>query len=548
MYRFVQNGLPAELSAISTDDVLRHLRNHLGNFLLDSATCAVYLNRLTQLPDHERNETIGRWLRYLLRKYSLLNPFDELTAQLMIQMGFNLHARQRALAKCRPPQAVAEWLARPRDKQQPSARRAKLLDALRATPFVPAIAERLLENDIETGVPAGSEWLSLLRMPALLRAPLEHMRVRALLLQGDPTAAREAMEQAPDEADNEYWLNTKAGIMARTGDLGSATGLYRASLDLDPLQDPVCRRLAEIKSPFRPDPAVLEASTEIFLYSWNKRDLLQGTLASLAASRIGSAGVTVLLNGCSDGSRDMVEQVSREMFGGRIGIVELPINIGAPAARNWLLATERGRTADYVAFLDDDVEVPGNWLESLLTVLRDTPGAGVAGAKVVMPGLPRRMQYLFRNVAHSSPGLLRLSLDTPNDNRDDGLYDFVRPTASVMGCCHAFTRAALDAVPDFDIRFTPSQMDDIAHDLDLRLKGFGVVYCGLVACVHHQMSGYGRGAKSSLGSQLGVLGNDVKFYYRFMERLGEVARLNNAEEIPELPPPLPGIERLLCPA
>ncbi|EPR33029.1 glycosyl transferase family 2 [Alkalidesulfovibrio alkalitolerans DSM 16529] len=548
MFRFVQPGLPTELSAISTDDVLRHLRNHLGNFLLDSPICAVYLNRLTEISGHESNETTVRWLRYLLRKYSLLNPFDEQTAQLMIQMGFDLHARQRALAKCQPPQAVAEWLARPREKQQPSARRARLIDALRATPFVPAIAERLLESDVETGVPAGGEWFSLLRMPALLRAPLERMRVRALLLQGDHAAAREAMEQAPDEPDNEYWLNTKAEIAARTGDTDRAAELYRTSLDLDPLQDPVRRRLAEIENPFRPDPATLDAKTEIFLYSWNKCDLLRGTLASLAASRIGGAGVAVLLNGCSDGSRNMVDQINREMFGGRIEIVELPINIGAPAARNWLLATERGRTADHVAFLDDDVEVPENWLESLLTALRDTPGAGVVGAKVLMPGLPRRAQYLYRNVAHASQGLLRLSLDSPHDNRDDGLYDFVRPTASVMGCCHAFTRAALDAVPEFDIRFTPSQMDDIAHDLDLRLKGFEVVYCGLVACVHHQMSGYGRGAKSSLGSQLGVQGNDVKFYYRFMERLGELARLNNAEEISALPPPLPGLERLPCPA
>lgn len=292
-----------------------------------------------------------------------------------------------------------------------------------------------------------------------------------------------------------------------------------------------------IASPCQEAPDALDARIAIFLYSWNKADLLASTLHSLAASDTGNAHVTVLLNGCTDDSAAQVAAINEHLFGGRITVINLPINIGAPAARNWLLATAQGRTADYVAFLDDDVEVPPNWLRAMLSVLRRYPKAGVIGIKTLNPGLPSRMQYLFRNIAVALPGLIRISFDTPNTNFDVGLYDVTRTTANVMGCCHIFTRRAVDAVPTFDLRFSPSQMDDIAHDLDVALAGFEVIYHGGIACIHHQMSGVGRSQGSVNLSRLGnVAGNDVKFYYRFADKLDALGKLNNLDRIPPVPP------------
>ena len=73
--------------------------------------------------------------------------------------------------------------------------------------------------------------------------------------------------------------------------------------------------------------------------------------------------------------------------------------------------------------------------------------------------------------------------------------------------------------PRFDLRYSPSQVDDIAHDLELRLAGGEVRYCGLVRCVHHQNTGGGFKRRMT-PAQLGqVLGNDMKFFYSFSERL-----------------------------
>ncbi len=526
-YIFTEGGLPNELAALTDHEVVLHLRNYLGNFILDPAVCSVYVNRLAAIPPQHYTDSLREWALYLLGKYARLNPMDEQANTLWGNASGNPVPYLRELSKCRPPDNVTGWLKTSSWNFEPEQVRSRLLNSFRSYPFAPPILARLIENDLQLNIPIGEEWRKDVRLPSALITLLDWMIVEASHLQGRTDHALHLLNSIPSQTDNEFWLNAAAEIHARSGDRQKAAALYMASLRIDPWQSPIHYRLNELANPFKPDNTMLSTRTAIFLYSWNKCDLLANTLRSLAVSEIGAATITVLLNGCTDNSSTMLAALNQELFDGRISIIDLPINIGAPAARNWLLATKEGREAEYVAFLDDDVDVPTNWLASLLTALRDTPDAGVAGAKILNPGSPNRLQYLFRNIAVAREGMIRLSLDTPNRNYDSGLYDFVRLTDNVMGCCHVFTRAALDAVPLFDIRFSPSQMDDIAHDIDLRLHGFNVVYCGLVTCCHHQMSGMGRATPKTLVRFGNVIGNDVKFFYKYIERLDQLATMNN---------------------
>ncbi|BFR50187.1 glycosyltransferase [Nitratidesulfovibrio sp. HK-II] len=539
-YRYLPPGLQTELEALTVDDAIGHLRNHLGNFLLDATLCVHYLNRLAAESGGLQTPRQVAWLRWLVRAYARLAPFNEQAAVLAARVDGSpedtpLH---RALAKVRIPDPMRQRVEQTAN-QPPAEARDLLLRLFRDMPFSVDIADRLLLLDLQLGTPPGEGWHESLRCPPLLRGIFDRERFRMCMLHGSDALALELRDQTRDAgAGAPGWLNCAAELAVRTNDRAEGMNFYRASLRLDPTQIPVALRLRELEAPFAPLPDALTASTgplAIFLYSYNKRDLLEQTLRSLAASDTGNATITLLLNGCSDGSSEMAAGLNASLFGGRMDIIDLPVNVGAPAARNWLLHTPRGRNAAYVAFLDDDVEVPATWLAMLVSVLRANPRAGVAGAKTVFPGAPRRLQYLYRTVSVAQPGLLRISLSTPSFNYDGGFYDFIRPTANVMGCCHVFTRAALDAVRDFDIRFSPSQMDDIAHDLDLCLHGFEAVYCGLVACVHHQMSGVGIGNVHA--ARMGnVLGNDVKFYYRFAEQLDALRQLTARHAVPDLPP------------
>jgi GT2 family glycosyltransferase len=392
---------------------------------------------------------------------------------------------------------------------------------------------------LKLNIPVAARWRDKAALPQVLRPYFEFTLMRMRLAQGDAAGAREVYDNNPgfftDARTDAHRLIVAAETLARTGDTDQALALYRRAYALDPCQTAAKYRIEELAHPLKPDKELLRAKVAVCLYSWNKSELLQASLRSLAASEIAGASLLVLLNGCTDDSFAAVSARNRELFNGRIEIIQLPVNVGAPAARNWLMAAKACREADYVAFWDDDVQVQPNWLSMMLTVLNDNPKAGVVGAKILSPGTPKRLQYCYRNISVAEKGLLRLSLDTPDFNFDQGFYDFVRPTTSVMGCCHVFTRAACDAEPAFDLRFSPSQMDDICHDIDLGLKGFTAMYCGLVACEHFQLSGVGRTARIDLAKYGQVEGKDVKFYYRFADRLDQMKTLSNLAETPDMP-------------
>jgi GT2 family glycosyltransferase len=395
--------------------------------------------------------------------------------------------------------------------------------------------EYMLLAELSLNIPAAGNWPGTAALPPALRPYFDFLLMQIRLAQGNAAGAREIYDKNPLFFTDEYRMIIAAEALAKTGDREKALKLYQRAYQLDPSQMAAKYRMEELAHPLVGDKSLLHAKIAICLYSWNKSELLQASLRSLAASEITGASVLVLLNGCTDDSFEAVSALNQQLFGGRIEILTLPVNVGAPAARNWLMATQACREADYVAFWDDDVTVQPDWLSKMLTVLKNNPGAGVVGAKILSPGVPKKLQYVYRNISVAQEGLLRVSLDTPDFNYDHGFYDLTRPTANVMGCCHIFTRAACDAAPTFDLRFSPSQMDDICHDIDLCLKGVKVMYCGLVECVHFQMSGIGRGTQANLAKYGQIQGNDVKFYYRFADQLPQMQTLNNLADAPEAP-------------
>ncbi|NCC61533.1 MAG: glycosyltransferase [Verrucomicrobiae bacterium] len=530
-YRIVHNAFYGELDAIPTSEVLDHLRNYIGNFLLDAVIASAYINRLSNSSQAEMTDQVQAWMRYLLDKIIHLQPLNEQARSIRVQWTGIPDALLKPLDRVRLPKHIEDKLNSLNSRQDVQLRARIVGEFFRAYPYSPAIIDHALLLDLEQDLPIGGGWLDQAKIPPLLQPFLDAQVMKYCLLRGEYERARNILDKMPEQIDNEVWLNHAAEIYTRTGELQKGIHCYRTSLQLDPRQLPVRYRLEELEQPFQPDPTMLDRRVAIFLYSFNKSELLQQTLRSLAASERGNAKIVVLLNNCTDDSLAAVTALNQNLFAGSLEIISLPVNIGAPAARNWLLSTEHGQKAEYVAFLDDDVEVPHDWLVKLLTVLRTHPDAGVVGAKILPPGTPKRYQYLYRNISVAREDLIRISLDTPNFNYDCGVYDFIRPTANVMGCCHVFTRAALDAVPWFDIRFSPTQMDDIAHDFDLCLKDFTVMYCGLVECVHHQNSGIGRNTAHDLIKLGNVMGNDVKFFYRFQSELKKIRTLNNLNMI-----------------
>jgi len=345
------------------------------------------------------------------------------------------------------------------------------------------------------------------REPVL--APLAaRLAAEAALAWDGPQDALAALERVDAACFPRFRALGTAHILAETGQTDAAARLLADLWRAENWHPDLTARLAALLCP--PPPAVLATlpgRLHVFLYTWNRSELLQKTLASLAESRLGPARVTVLDNG----SRDDTAAVCRAMAGhfgpNRLAVVGLPVNVGAPAARNWLARAADLGPNDLAAYVDDDVTLPPHWLETLVAALLADDAADVAGARVVAAaaGAARAVQaadvrLLPPDDAHNVRPLVNYG-----PGPDLGLLGALRPCPSVSGCCHLFRARALTAGAPFDIRFSPSQFDDLARDLTGFLAGRRAVYAGTLAVAHHQHAGPGQArSQAAVGQLLGA--------------------------------------------
>jgi GT2 family glycosyltransferase len=316
------------------------------------------------------------------------------------------------------------------------------------------------------------------------------------------------------------WLghNLLAQMAMANGDTQFALAHWAASLALEPAQPHLIEQLAQRDQRVRPLPDPAEHRVHILFYTFNKLDTTLATLRSLLDSDIGPARITLLNNGSTAFSPEEFSSAAASVARGRaVEVIHLPVNIGAPAARNWLYRLPHVQEADYIAFLDDDVLLPRNWLRMYIQDLCDYPDTCAVGPKGINPNPYRTIQYVYRYFQEVGEHKIRFTNNAPMVF-DLGQYDGRRPCLSVMGCCHMFDkkRMARLGVPDFDVRFTPSQVDDLERDIQIWKHGGRVLYDGRVEVVHMQDAG--RAAPKTEASWGHVWGNHMKMEFKFSGR------------------------------
>jgi GT2 family glycosyltransferase len=516
-----------ELDRIDLDDVFGLLDVYCDNLLPDMEACLVFLSRILRDENAASHPRTRAEATRLTRKALAHGPLSVQCLDLAHRLSGDQPIGERLTRLRQFPldPSLADLRTVMTSPGIMERKRAKLADVLARTPGHIVAAAQLLQLDAYAGLAPG-RWLDTFVVPKFFA---EAWNARLFLHHaglGHHDQAMVLWDSVQQGPICEVQLNLAAEMFARAGETGRACELYRQSLAVDPTQAPVRLRLAELEQPTRPD-ATLPTTRKvcICLYSWNKADDLAKTLASLARTDIGTAAIRVLLNGCTDRSAEVAEAARALFPHNDFGVISLPVNVGAPAARNWLGALPEVRACEFVAYLDDDVELPTDWLAHFLAVMDRHPKTAVVGCKVTFGSEPRMIQYLYRAFALARPDLIKLTDQCQIAQFDCGHYDFVRETDTVMGCCHLLRMACMQDGPRFDLRYSPSQMDDTAHDLTLRIQGHEVRYCGLVKCVHHQHTGGGFRRRMT-GPQLGqVLGNDIKFFHVFKEHLARIREL-----------------------
>jgi hypothetical protein len=269
----------------------------------------------------------------------------------------------------------------------------------------------------------------------------------------------------------------------------------------------------------------LPGELAIFFYTFNKAADLALTLDDLQESRLGRFRVFVLDNGSTDATPEVVASF-RDRFGpNRFFATRAPVNVGAPAGRNWLKALPEAHGADFVAYLDDDLVLPADWALRLGAAVAAYPEAGVYGCRVVDAGQPAVLQATEFHLAPGGPGDPVAATDLQLQAPDLGQWSFCRKTTSVTGCCHLFSATALADGGDFDIRFSPSQFDDFDRDLRAALAGRPAVYQGHLAVGHKRRSGDDTRRERIAGAN--AHGNMLKLQSKY--DTSDVRRLRRAE-------------------
>lgn len=369
----------------------------------------------------------------------------------------------------------------------------------------------------------------------------EPLRQRLLaqhaFLYGSANEAYTRMEQADGDIWG-LWKNyIKAELLIRSGETQKGAEILAALWKTMPWHINWALKLHTLLNP-APEEHISDASDEvsILLYSWNNAELIRQTIANLSRTNIGKARIFVLNNGSDDETGKIMDQSAELFDDGKYSVTHLQVNVGAPAARNWLLSLPEVRKSKWAVFLDDDVMLPENWLVQLLATAKAYPDAGAIGCRITSASDPLTLQSADYHLFQPGDGTSQINglseyimiHDNCRSAFDYGQFSYCRPALHLSGCCHMLSMAAVNSCGAFDVRFNPTQFDDLERDMRAYLSGKQHIYAGQLAIRHIQHSSLAKAASTKSMAQ--VFGNKIKLEGLFnQEELSKMSQRDTTE-------------------
>lgn len=205
-------------------------------------------------------------------------------------------------------------------------------------------------------------------------------------------------------------------------------------------------------------------TVSVIIVSWNARSVVEQCLPSVVATEYPNLEIIFADNASTDGSAAWIARHYPQ-----VKIVRHP--------ENWLFA--RGNNAafphasgEYVVLLNNDVEVPPDWLHPLVEVMTENPDVGAVQPKLLQYDDRSRFEYagasggyLDRVGYPFTRGRLFNTLEV-----DRGQYDDARDVFWATGAALLLRKSALAEVGLLDDRFE-MHMEEI--DLCWRLQRHG---------------------------------------------------------------------------
>ena len=218
----------------------------------------------------------------------------------------------------------------------------------------------------------------------------------------------------------------------------------------------------------------------VVICAWNGATVLPACLTTLLASRGVDFEVIVVDNGSADGSAELVARdfpATRLIRSGR--------NLGYAAGNNLGLRAARG---EIIVLLNQDTEVPPEWLATILAPFVRDARIGAVGCKLYYPG-GRVLQHaggiLYANALTGHLG---------SREEDEGQWDIACERPYVTGAALGLRRAALEQVGLFDPDFFPAYYEEIDLEMRMARAGWKIWYEPAAWLVHHESQVHGVGS------------------------------------------------------
>jgi len=217
----------------------------------------------------------------------------------------------------------------------------------------------------------------------------------------------------------------------------------------------------------------------LVVLNYDGRALLDACLPSVLAQRFADFEVVVVDNGSRDGS---IEHIRARWP--QVRVVALAENVGVTAALNAMVATARG---EFVALLNNDVELEPEWLALVVEALRANPQAAAAAGKLL--NFHRRSQIdgagdiLYRGGAATRRG---------HGEFDRGQYDTPEAMFGVCAGAAMYRRSAFERVGPFDERFF-AFYEDVDWNFRAQLAGLTSRYVPSAVAFHMGGATLGQG-------------------------------------------------------
>lgn len=221
------------------------------------------------------------------------------------------------------------------------------------------------------------------------------------------------------------------------------------------------------------------------MINWNRKNLLEACLESLARQTHPSFEVMVVDNGSDDGSPEWVRNKIPE-YPVPLHLITNQVNLGFCAANNQGI---EGAQAELIALLNNDAEAEPGWLEALEWAIRQGDDIGMAASKILVWENPAIIDKCGHLIYPDGQNRGRGS-----GQKDQGQFDQVEEVLWPDGCAAMYRRSMLERIGGaFDEDFF-AYADDAELGLRARIAGWRCLYTPRAVVRHH------RGATLGVGS------------------------------------------------